>query len=87
MNFNLGDAQQYGHTGQRPEDFFRIVIKPFMDAYTFDQDRAEECCVHVIRPGGKAVSFCRFNVLERGRTNGITTILGKRAHAIDSSPA
>ncbi len=59
MNFNLGDARQCGRDGRRPEDFFRIVIKPFMDAYTYDQDRVDECCVHVIRPGGKAVSFCR----------------------------
>ena len=86
MNFNLGDAQQYGHIGVRPEDFFRIVIKPFMDAYTYDQDRVDECCVHVIRPGGKAISFCRFNVLERGWTNGKTALLGERTHEIDSIP-
>jgi uncharacterized radical SAM superfamily Fe-S cluster-containing enzyme len=36
-----------------------------MDAYTYDQDRIDECCVHVVRPGGRAVSFCQFNTLER----------------------
>jgi uncharacterized radical SAM superfamily Fe-S cluster-containing enzyme len=77
INFNLGDARQCGRMGARPEDFFRIVIKPFMDAYTYDQDRVDECCVHIIRPGGKAVSFCRFNVLERGRTDGETVPLGE----------
>jgi uncharacterized radical SAM superfamily Fe-S cluster-containing enzyme/prolipoprotein diacylglyceryltransferase len=86
MNFNLGDAQQYGRIGARPEDFFRIVIKPFMDAHTYDQDRVDECCVHIIQPGGKALSFCRFNVLERGRTNGKTAILGERSHEIDPVP-
>ena len=59
--------------GERPEDFFRVVVKPFMDAYTFDEERADECCIHVIRPGGEAVSFCRFNTLLRqtvGKTAG-----------------
>jgi hypothetical protein len=46
-------------------DFFRIVIKPFMDAYSYDRDRIDECCVHVIDQGGRAVSFCQFNTLER----------------------
>jgi len=46
-----------------------------MDAYTYDQDRIDECCVHVIRPGGKAVSFCQFNTLERGP---LGNIRGKR---------
>jgi uncharacterized radical SAM superfamily Fe-S cluster-containing enzyme len=36
-----------------------------MDAYTYDQQRIDECCVHIIRPGRAAVSFCRFNTLER----------------------
>ncbi len=68
--FNLDDARQCSGSGngRRAEDFFRVVIKPFMDAYTYDRDRIDECCVHVIRPGGKAVSFCQFNTLQRGRT-------------------
>lgn len=72
VNFKLSDARAVGGDGQRPEHFLRIMIKPFMDAYTYDFERSEECCVHVIRPGGKAVSFCRFNTLERGRTNGFS---------------
>jgi uncharacterized radical SAM superfamily Fe-S cluster-containing enzyme/prolipoprotein diacylglyceryltransferase len=65
MNFNLADARQCCGIQVRPEDFFRLVIKPFMDAYTYDQDRVDECCVHVIQRGGTGVSFCRYNVLER----------------------
>jgi uncharacterized radical SAM superfamily Fe-S cluster-containing enzyme len=65
LTFDLQDVKECCGREGRAEDFFRIVIKPFMDAYTFDQERAAECCVHVIRPGGKAVSFCRFNILER----------------------
>jgi hypothetical protein len=67
MNFNLSDARQCCGPRFHAEDVFRVVIKPFMDAYTYDRDRIEECCVHIIRPGGAAVSFCQFNILERGR--------------------
>jgi len=67
VSFNLDDAQEVCGGGWKADDFFRIVIKPFMDAYTYDRERIEECCVHVIRPGGRAVSFCQFNVLERGQ--------------------
>jgi len=65
IDFNLGDARQCCGPDWRREDFFRIVVKPFMDAYTYQGQRIDECCIHVIRPGGRAVSFCRFNVLER----------------------
>ena len=44
----------------RPEHPFRIFIKPFMDAWTFDQDRIDRCCTHVIRPDGSLDSFCRY---------------------------
>jgi len=37
-----------------------------MDAFTYDQQRIDECCIHVIAPGGAGVSFCRFNVFHRG---------------------
>ena len=73
MNFNLADARQCCGTRWRREDFFRIVIKPFMDAYTYDQDRVEECCVHIIRPGGTAVSFCQFNTVLRPSHRGAST--------------
>lgn len=39
---------------------FRIFIKPFMDAWTWDEDRIDRCCTHVIRPDGKLDSFCRY---------------------------
>ncbi|MBC8001223.1 MAG: radical SAM protein [Opitutaceae bacterium] len=39
---------------------FRLFIKPFMDASTWDQDRIDRCCTHVIRPDGKLDSFCRY---------------------------
>jgi uncharacterized radical SAM superfamily Fe-S cluster-containing enzyme len=39
---------------------FRILVKPFMDAWTWDEDRIDRCCTHVIRPDGKLDSFCRY---------------------------
>jgi len=39
---------------------FRLFIKPFMDASTWDQDRIDRCCTHVIRPDGALDSFCRY---------------------------
>ena len=39
---------------------FRIFIKPFMDAETWDEDRIDRCCTHVIRLDGKLDSFCRY---------------------------
>ncbi len=39
---------------------FRLFIKPFMDERTWDEDRIDRCCTHVIRPDGKLDSFCRY---------------------------
>ena len=48
-------------------DFFVVGIKPFMDAQTYDQDRVDRCCVHVIDRAGQPVSLCEYNVLRRPR--------------------
>lgn len=39
---------------------FRLFVKPFMDAATWDEDRIDRCCTHVIRTDGKLDSFCRY---------------------------
>jgi hypothetical protein len=44
-----------------------ISIKPFMDAWTYDQDRIDQCCVHILDKDGKPVSFCEFNAITRPR--------------------
>ena len=44
---------------------FAIGIKPFMDAHTFDQDRIDKCCVHIIGRDGTPVSFCEYNAVNR----------------------
>lgn len=42
-----------------------IGVKPFMDAWTYDQDRIDKCCVHVGARDGTPVSFCEYNALRR----------------------
>ena len=39
---------------------FRLFIKPFMYSGSWDEDRIDRCCTHVIRPDGKLDSFCRY---------------------------
>ncbi|MBV9850816.1 MAG: radical SAM protein [Armatimonadetes bacterium] len=55
----------------KPEQFgrrvFRVVVKPFMDAHTYDQKRIQECCTKILTERGEAVSFCEYNVFHRGR--------------------
>ena len=45
----------------RPQDVFGIAIKPFMDRYSYDQDRVSACCHHILDTAGNAVSFCEYN--------------------------
>jgi uncharacterized radical SAM superfamily Fe-S cluster-containing enzyme len=70
INFNMGDLGQCGCESEPlghilkaleigPEHVFRIFIKPFMDVWTYDQDRIDRCCVHVIGAEGRLESFCR----------------------------
>jgi 7,8-dihydro-6-hydroxymethylpterin dimethyltransferase len=71
VRFSLDDLAQCGcesePLGRLLHDFelnetstFRLFIKPFMDAWTWDQDRIDRCCTHVIRPDGVLDSFCRY---------------------------
>jgi uncharacterized radical SAM superfamily Fe-S cluster-containing enzyme len=46
---------------------FRVVVKPFMDAQTYDHRRIQECCTKIVNEHGEAVSFCEYNVFHRGR--------------------
>lgn len=47
------------------DGLFAIGVKPFMDAHTFDQDRIDKCCVHIIARDGTPVSFCEYNAVHR----------------------
>ena len=39
---------------------FRLFIKPFMDEWSWDEDRTDRCCTHVITPDGSLESFCKY---------------------------
>jgi uncharacterized radical SAM superfamily Fe-S cluster-containing enzyme len=71
VRYSLDDLAQCGcesqPLGRLLHDFelneqstFRLFIKPFMDAMTWDEDRIDRCCTHVIRPDGALDSFCRY---------------------------
>ncbi|MEA2711669.1 MAG: 7,8-dihydro-6-hydroxymethylpterin dimethyltransferase [Phycisphaerales bacterium] len=45
----------------RARDGVGIAIKPFMDRFTYDQDRISACCHHTLDTHGNAVSFCEYN--------------------------
>ena len=49
------------------KNFIVVAIKPFMDAHTFDQDRVDRCCVHIVDRSGQPVSFCEYNAVRRPR--------------------
>ncbi len=53
---------------------FRIVVKPFMDAHTYDHHRIQQCCTKILTEDGETVSFCEYNVLRRARKRYTGTI-------------
>ncbi len=48
---------------------FAVGIKPFMDAYTYDQNRIEGCCTHIAARDGTPISFCQYNAINRAKGN------------------
>ncbi|MGY5859399.1 MAG: radical SAM protein [Candidatus Thorarchaeota archaeon] len=42
-----------------------ISIHAFMDAQTFQLERSQKCCIHVIQPDGKLIPFCNYNMFHR----------------------
>jgi len=87
MLFLPDDAGDALSADMPPKQIFRISAKPFMDAWTYDQSRIDECCLHIIQPGGEPISFCEYNVRVRGRPNGETLVpLGRLARAADRPP-
>jgi len=43
------------------KDIFMVTVHGFMDAYTFDLNRAKKCCIHELLPDGSAIPFCVYN--------------------------
>lgn len=57
-NYNLSEYLE--RLGISKQDIKMVFIKPFMDIRTWDMDRIEACCTHVLTPEGKVDSFCRY---------------------------
>jgi hypothetical protein len=49
----------------RSEDIFTVAIKPFMDRHSYDQDRVDNCCHHLLDTKGVPRSFCEYNAILR----------------------
>jgi len=60
-------AARIGRRLIRPRDVFGIAIKPFMDRFSYDQDRVAACCHHLLDTHGHPVSFCEYNARLRPR--------------------
>ena len=74
----LIEVQASGHSLW--DNVLTISIKPFMDAWTYDQDRVDQCCMHILDKEGNPVSFCEFNAIRRPRMAD-----GPLAHTLDSA--
>ena len=66
-NFMLDKLQEFAQgNGSSYKDMkiVRIIVKNFMDADTFDWQRAQKCCTGVSVGNGKVIPFCVHNVLK-----------------------
>jgi uncharacterized radical SAM superfamily Fe-S cluster-containing enzyme len=61
--FTKGKASIYNNM-----KMLRIVVKNFMDASTFDTDRAKKCCVGVSVGGNRIIPFCVNNIFNKRQT-------------------
>ncbi len=42
-----------------------VSVHSFMDRQTYQLERAQKCCIHVIQPDGKMIPFCNYNMFHR----------------------
>ena len=68
------------------DQLLTISIKPFMDAWTYDQDRIDKCCVHILDHDGNPVSFCEFNAITRPRLSALRALGSLAPSAPGSGP-
>lgn len=57
-NYSLEEYMK--QLGLEQKDIKMVFIKPFMDVRTWDVDRINACCTHVLTPEGEVDSFCRY---------------------------
>lgn len=44
-----------------------VSVHSFMDRHTYQLERAQKCCIHVIQPDGRMIPFCNYNMFHRQR--------------------
>jgi len=57
-----------GEYGDLAQFMYRVVMiggMHFMDAYNYDVDRVQRCCIHYGIPDGRIIPFCTMNTLHR----------------------
>ncbi|MCB9593004.1 MAG: radical SAM protein [Sandaracinaceae bacterium] len=76
-------ARTLGGKVIRSTDMFSVAIKPFMDRYSYDQDRIDNCCHHITDTRGNLLSFCEYNAIGRQHDpwTRLPTLEGARAPA------
>ncbi|MFW9847565.1 MAG: radical SAM protein [Candidatus Thorarchaeota archaeon] len=42
-----------------------VAVHAFMDHNTYQLERAQKCCIHVIQPDGRMIPFCNLNLFDR----------------------
>ena len=42
-----------------------VAVHAFMDRNTYQLERVQKCCIHVIQPDGRMIPFCNLNLLDR----------------------
>jgi uncharacterized radical SAM superfamily Fe-S cluster-containing enzyme len=42
-----------------------VSVHAFMDSQTYQLERAQKCCIHIIQPNGKMIPFCNYNMFHR----------------------
>ncbi len=55
----------YEALGKLMRKMILISMMHFMDAYNFDLERVERCCIHYAVPDGRLIPFCTMNTLHR----------------------
>ncbi|MFW9846716.1 MAG: hypothetical protein ACFFD6_08210, partial [Candidatus Thorarchaeota archaeon] len=42
-----------------------VSVHAFMDRKTYQLERAQKCCIHIIQSNGKMIPFCNYNMFHR----------------------
>lgn len=78
----------YKALGDLHRKMLMISAMHFMDAYNFDLERAQRCCIHYAVPGGKIIPFCTMNAIHRPKIErqlGIPVKEWQKRHKVEIS--